>query len=114
MTEYLNHTCCVCGTKYHGCDTCDDTKTYMPWRTIVDSIEHYKIYIIIRDYVNRTIDKAEAKNQLNKCEMTGLDNFIPEIKVIIKEILKEETTINKASKKNKTHVNSIDTPKLNI
>jgi hypothetical protein len=87
MPEILNHTCSICGKKYSGCDTCDSTKTYMPWRTIVDTQEHYKIFMIIRDYENKHIDKSEAKKQLSKIDLSEKDNFVIEIKNKIDEIL---------------------------
>ena len=116
MSEHLNHECAICGKKYHFCLDCGNAKSFTPWRTIVDSIEHYKIYMVIRDYVNKNINKTEAKLQLNKLDISDVGNFVPEIKAVIEDILKEESInkSNKTNKKSKTHVNSIDIPKSNI
>ena len=115
MSEHLNHQCSICGKKYHFCLDCGNAKSFTPWRTIVDTIEHYKIFIIIRDYVNKNINKSEAKLQLNKLDLSEIDIFVPEIKIVIEDILKEEeVVIKKINKKSKTHVNSIDIPKSNI
>jgi len=99
MQEYLNHTCSICGLKYHACDDCKDTKSFTPWRSIVDSIEHYKIYLIIRDYNNNYIDKLQAKYQLSNRDLEGLENFVPEIRLKIEEIIKEENNAKKASRR---------------
>ena len=114
MSEHLNHQCSICGKKYHFCLDCGNAKSFTPWRTIVDTIEHYKIFIIIRDYVNKNINKSEAKLQLNKLDLSEIDIFVPEIKIVIEDILKEEVIVKKINKKSKTHVNSIDIPKSNI
>lgn len=90
MSEQFNHTCSICGEKYHFCKDCSDASNFTPWRTIVDSIEHYKIFIIINDYTNKNIDKAEAKKQLSERDLTGLDTFVNEIKLVIEDILKYE------------------------
>lgn len=117
MSDYLNHECAICGEKYHFCLDCGNAKSFTPWRTIVDTMEHYKIYMIVRDYVNKNIDKLEANKQLNQCDLIGLESFVLEVKLIITEILKEEkplvNTINSVKKSNK-NLNSIDTPKINI
>ena len=114
MSEHLNHQCSICGKKYHFCLDCGNAKSFTPWRTIVDTIEHYKIFIIIRNYVNKNINKSEAKLQLNKLDLSEIDIFVPEIKIVIEDILKEEVIVKKINKKSKTHVNSIDIPKSNI
>ena len=117
MSEYLNHQCAICGEQYHFCIDCGNAKSFTPWRTIVDTMEHYKIYMIIHDFVNKNIDKIEAKKLLAQCDLFELEKFVPEIKAVIIEVLKEEkilvNTNNSAKKKNK-NVNSIDTPKINI
>ena len=94
----LNHQCSICGKKYHFCIDCGNAKTFTPWRTIVDTIEHYKIYIVIRDYENKYIDISNAKEQLNKIDLNGLDSFMPEIRSKIEEILSYE---HKSKKKKK-------------
>lgn len=94
----LNHQCSICGKRYHFCVDCGNAKTFTPWRTIVDTIEHYKIYIVIRDYENKYIDISSAKEQLNKIDLNGLDSFIPEIRLKIEEILSYEHKLNKKKK----------------
>ncbi len=109
MTENnINAYCSICGEGYHLCSTCQNTKSFKPWRTVTDTIAHYKIYMAIHGYTISK-DKKEAKRQLETCDLSGLDNFKPEIKSVIKEILKEpdKEEIKKQgnilkSKKNKT------------
>ena len=55
MSESLNATCAVCGERYHICNACKSVKTYKPWRTITDSAQCYKLYLIVHDYNNGMI-----------------------------------------------------------
>lgn len=88
----LNATCSICGSKYHRCDTCAGIKSFEPWRTLVDTKEHYKIFLIIRDYTNKYMDKEEAKTLLSDCDLTGLDGFVLEIKNVINDIMSNDNT----------------------
>ncbi len=84
----INAYCKICGKGYHVCGTCLDQRTFKPWRTATDTIEHYKIYLAIHGYTISK-DKEPAKKELKDCDLSGLENFNPEIKAVIKEILSE-------------------------
>jgi hypothetical protein len=62
----------------------------MSWRSIVDTAEHYKIYMILRDYNNDYMDKQAAKKQLQKLDISDLDMFLTDIKSKILEIMSED------------------------
>lgn len=81
-----NAYCSICGKGYHVCQSCKEQKTFRSWRTVVDSIEHYKIFLAIHSY---TISKnrEQAKAELEKCDLSDLEHFNPEIKSVIHEIL---------------------------
>lgn len=106
MENNINAYCSICGNGYNMCLTCQESKIN-PWRSIVDSVEHYKIFIIIRDYENGYIDKNEANKLLNQRDLTGLVIFVPEIKAKIEEIMTVENKIISKSKSKKI-LNSID------
>ncbi len=92
MEEYnKNAHCSICGHKYHICSSCPEQKKFRPWRTVTDTIEHYKIYMAIHGYTI-TKDRETAKTELQNCDLSGLENFNPEIKAVIKEILAESRT----------------------
>lgn len=57
MAEYLNATCSICGKKYHLCSTCENIKTFAPWRNITDTIDCYKIFLVLSEYT-----KTKNKN----------------------------------------------------
>lgn len=84
----INACCKICGKGYHVCGTCLEQRTFKPWRTVTDTVEHYKIYLAIHGYTISK-DKESAKKELKDCDLSGLENFNPEIKAAIKEILSE-------------------------
>lgn len=92
MVEQNNATCAVCGKEYHVCQSCRNQLSFVPWRTITDTANCYKIHIILNDYTNKRITKHKAKEQLEMCDLTGMSGFLPEIKAAVESIVKEEAT----------------------
>lgn len=86
METNVNAYCSICGKGYYLCRSCEDLKTIKSWRSVVDSMEHYKIYTVIHRY-SISKDKETAKRELQNCDLTGLENFNTEIKNVIKEIM---------------------------
>lgn len=89
MSTQINAYCDICGKGYHVCKSCEETRSFMPWRNVVDTIDHFKIFLVISDYTNRRITKEEAKKQLEKCNLTEYKNFLPNIVKAIEAIQKE-------------------------
>lgn len=83
-----NVTCTICGEQYKICNTCLEQKTFKPWRTVTDTIEHYKIYMALHNYTVSK-DKEQARQELERCDLTGFDGFNPDIKAAINEIMAE-------------------------
>lgn len=88
MAEYLNAKCAICDKKYHLCKTCEDVKTFSPWRTVTDTIDCYKIFLVLSEYT-KTKNKEQAKKELNTCNLKEKDAFAPHIKAAIDEIMAE-------------------------
>lgn len=89
MSENLNATCSICGKKYHRCDSCKNTKSFKSWRVVTDTEECFKIYSALFGYT-KTGDKNQAREELRRCDLSGLETFDPDVKRAIKEILKDE------------------------
>ena len=89
MAQELNATCDICGKKYHICSSCKEVKSFTPWRTVTDTMQHYLIFLALSEYT-KTKDKEKAKEELSKCDLSGLDTFNENIKTVIKEIMAEE------------------------
>lgn len=107
----INAYCSICGKGYHLCYSCSNMKTIKPWRSVTDTIECYKIYLALHGYT-LSKNKDIAKIELENCDLTGLDNFNPSIKSVIKEIMAENKKIKYASKKAKELV-KIETESVN-
>ena len=87
MAEYLNATCSICSKKYHLCKSCEDIESFSPWRTVTDTIDCYKIFVL-SEYT-KTKNKVQAKKELSTCNLKEKDTFAPHIKTAINEILAE-------------------------
>ena len=85
----INAHCDICGAGYHICNTCLQQKSFKSWRVVTDTVEHYKIYMAVHGYT-LSQDKETAKRELEKCDLSGLEDFNPPIRAVIQEILSEE------------------------
>lgn len=88
----INAYCKICGKGYHVCNTCKTQKTFKAWRSVTDTIDHFLIYSAIHNY---TVSKNKelAKTELEKCDLTDMENFKPEIKSVIKEIMQASSKV---------------------
>ena len=50
MSQELNATCDICGKKYHVCNSCKEIKSFTPWRTVTDTLQHYAIFLALSQY----------------------------------------------------------------
>jgi len=71
----INHWCVLCGTGYHACDTCNKEKTFTPWRALTDTIEHFKIFMVLKDYNNKLINRKQAQELLSTLDLSGKENY---------------------------------------
>ena len=102
MAEKINHWCVLCGTGYHACDTCDEIKSFVPWRKLTDTVMHYQVFTVLRDYVNKLISKAEAKEMLSRLDVSDRDNYKDSAKKVLDEIFAEDNVARKNSKRKTT------------
>ena len=86
MEHAINAYCSICNKGYHICGTCKNEKHFKPWRTVTDTIAHYKIYMAIHGYTI-TGDSEQAKAELQNCDLSDMNCFKPEIKAVIGEIM---------------------------
>lgn len=93
MAEKNNAYCAICGSPYHVCMSCIDSMRLSPWKIHTDTSEHFKVYQIIHGFTSSVYSKDEARIKLKNVDLRDLESFKPNIKEIIKDILKEETVI---------------------
>ena len=96
MSEQYNAKCDICGKPYKICRSCQEIKSFQAWRTVTDTLPHYMIYLALVEY-SRTKDKAKAKEELLKCDLSELDTFNENIKTVIKEMMAEEKNVETVS-----------------
>ena len=104
--QNINARCSICGEGYHLCKTCSDVKSFLPWRTVTDTVSHYLIYTAIHGYTISK-DKTKAKGELEKCDLSELKKFNPEIQFVINEIMdsgKETVGTNSSTAKENTKI----------
>lgn len=90
MAEKINHWCAVCGKGYYACDSCNSTKTFTPWRSLTDSIDHFKVFLILKDYNNKFISKEDAKKQLSYFDLSDRESFKDGSKKLLDEIFTDD------------------------
>lgn len=93
MESKTNAVCDICGRSYKVCRTCQGIQSFKPWRTIVDTLEHYRIFLVLSEYTN-THDKEKAKHDLGYCNLDELDTFTENTKKAISEILADDAVNN--------------------
>ncbi len=86
MAETNNTTCSICGKGYYLCLACKSHRT-TPWKVLTDTAEHYKIHQVIKGYMNKVYTKDEANKKLKAIDLTGIEDFKPNIKSILYEIM---------------------------
>ena len=96
MAQELNATCDICGKPYRVCNSCKEVKSFTPWRTVTDTMQHYFIFLALSEYT-KTKDKEKAKEELSKYDLSELDTFNENIKSAIKEIMAEEKNVETVS-----------------
>ena len=82
----LNARCSICGRGYRLCRSCLNKDSLKSWRSVTDTMEHYKIYLAIHGYT-LSKNKAAAKDELCRCDLSGLPAFKPENRAAIEEIM---------------------------
>ena len=107
----INHWCVLCGTGYHACDSCSKEKTFTPWRTLTDTIEHYKIFTVLKDYNNKLIDRDRAKELLSGLDLSGKENYKESSKKVLADIYMEVNVesaniVNSQKRKPRKSINS--------
>ena len=93
MVKKNNAVCSICGSPYHLCLSCKDSMKLHPWKIHCCSSECYKTFQVVKGFNNKVYTKEEAKDKFKNVDLSNLENFVPHIKKIVEDILKEENPI---------------------
>ena len=89
MGEQNNATCSICGNPYHLCLSCKDSMKLHPWKIHCCSPDCYKTFQVVKGYNTGVYTKEEFKSKLKNIDLSNLENYRENIKVLIKDTLKE-------------------------
>ena len=90
MGEQNNATCSICGNPYHLCLSCKDSMKLHPWKIHCCSPDCYKTFQVVKGYNTGVYTKEEFKSKLKNIDLSNLEHYKENIKVLIKDTLKEE------------------------
>ena len=108
MAKEINHWCVLCVKGYHACDSCQDVRLFTPWRALTDSIDHFKIFMTLKDYNNGFVSKDEAREFLSQVNISDKDTYKESSRRLINEILRDDNSSRKNSKKKTESENKVD------
>lgn len=103
-------TCSVCRKTYKYCPKCREYESLPTWMFAFCSENCKNIYITTSDYEDRHITADEAKKQLDKFDLSMIDNFGTSYQNTINDINKKVTSIKiaKSIKKNEQPKNDVE------
>lgn len=64
-----------------------------PWKIFTDTAEHYKVFQIVRGYNIGVYTKDEFKSKLKNMDLSDLEDYVEDVKVMIKDALKEDKPV---------------------
>lgn len=79
--------CIVDGTSYKYCNKCSGYNAKETWRTLYCSENCLKIFNVCSKYVGGNIAIADAKKELDSCDLTNKENFASGIKKNVMDIM---------------------------
>ncbi|WP_434311465.1 hypothetical protein [Hominifimenecus sp. rT4P-3] len=86
MSDNLNHRCLICGRRYYACDDCLKKRSFTPWRSITDTKEHYQLYLLLCDYRDGRLSRAEAREKLSRIEFSP-EECLESVRQLLNEIM---------------------------
>lgn len=95
-----NRKCVICGTEYKYCSSCNgEDKDKPAWMSVFDTENCRKIYYICSNYeIGHYGSKEEAKEKLEKLDLSKKDQFCPVVKDWVEDIMstpkKKKSVIN--------------------
>ena len=79
-------TCVVCGAEYIYCNSCREHASKPSWMALYHDDNCRSIMNIATEFMAGNITKADAKSELDKCDLTNKKNFKESVVKAINEI----------------------------
>ena len=84
--------CVVCGVEYTYCNTCREHASQPSWMAIYHDDNCRNIMNTATEYMAGNLTKADAKSELDKCDLTNKKNFKESVFKAINEIYTTKKT----------------------
>ena len=90
--------CVVCGAEYVYCNTCKEHASQPSWMALYHDENCRSIMNIATEYMAGNLTKADAKSELDKCDLTNKKNFKESVLKAVNEIyaIKKSTKVEVA------------------
>ena len=93
MARIKSRKCIVCGKEYEYCNRCSSHANMPTWMALYHDDNCRSIMNIATEYMAGNITKAEAKSQLDNCDLTNKKNFKESVVVAVDEIFATKKTV---------------------
>lgn len=92
MAKIKTRDCIVCGKEYEYCNRCSSHASMPTWMALYHDDNCRSIMNIATEYMAGNITKADAKSQLDNCDLTNKKNFKESVAKAIDEIYSTKKT----------------------
>ena len=86
MAKVKARKCIVCGKEYEYCNRCSSHANMPTWMALYHDDNCRSIMNIATEYMAGNITKADAKSQLDTCDLTNKKNFKESVVKAVNEI----------------------------
>ena len=86
MARIKARSCIVCGKEYEYCGRCSSHANMPTWMALYHDDNCRSIMNIATEYMAGNLTKADAKSQLDSCDLTNKKNFKESVVKAINEI----------------------------
>lgn len=92
-----NRVCKTCGKQYFYCSHCDKTLNTPTWMLMWHDENCKNVFETVSAFLQKQIDKKEAKRRLEKCDLRHLYTFKDSVRSVVETIFEEEKVEIKSS-----------------
>ena len=93
MAKIKVRNCIVCGEEYEYCNRCSSHANKPTWMALYHDANCRSIMNIATEFMAGNITKADAKSELDKCDLTNKKNFKESVAKAINEICATKKTV---------------------
>lgn len=97
MRKRNNKTCIVCGKVYTFCNSCNEDRMKPAWMGIYHNENCKKLFETATDYLSKDINKDEARDRFNSCDLSYKKDLHHKIVEAIDEVMIAETKVEDIS-----------------